>query len=90
MLNRSGKSIHLCVILDLRRAGIGRLDKGIVTLTRKTDNVQVIRVDWCERILFADDIRLTLGGPGVEERASQGKIILKGKALRENVYGIYE
>lgn len=49
MLNRSGRSGHLYVILDLRRAGIGRIEKVTVELTRKTDYAQVARVDWYER-----------------------------------------
>lgn len=45
ILNLSGKSRHLYVMLDLRGAGTRTIGKGVVELTRKTDHVYVMRVD---------------------------------------------
>ena len=47
----------------------------------------MIRVGWCERVLFEDDMALKLGGLTVKCHRGGNN---SGEALRENVYARYE
>ena len=91
ILSGNGRSGHLCVFLDLRRAEIGRWDKWIMMLTRKTDRIQGLEWASVRRYFLHMTWNLPcVPGHGVKEEATEGKIMLERKALRGNVYDIYE
>ena len=78
---------RVIVILDLKRAGIGRLAKRNSGAHKKNRSCPMIRVGWCERVLFEDHMARKLGGLAVRcHRGGNNSI----KTLRENAHGIYE